>query len=76
MKQAFDAAWDTLKTGGSVDAAAYKAEWARETIALRIIEMVQRGEHDISKLQADALVHLATAQFAQRSQEKRGVFAR
>jgi hypothetical protein len=29
MKQAFDAAWQSLKDCGSVDVAPYRAEWAR-----------------------------------------------
>jgi hypothetical protein len=39
------------------------AEWACETLALRIIETVQkRGERDLERVRDDALLHLAQAE--------------
>jgi hypothetical protein len=47
MRDAFLAAWESVKASGSVDAAPYRSEWARETLALRIIDMAQVGERDV-----------------------------
>jgi hypothetical protein len=38
-----------------------EADWARETLALRIIERTQAGEQDVKRLRLDALAHLAQA---------------
>jgi hypothetical protein len=61
IREAFGSAWESLKSNGSPDMVDGKAEWARETIALRIIDMAQRGERDASKLRDDALAFLAQA---------------
>jgi hypothetical protein len=61
MKAAFEGAWTALKVSGSVDAAPYRADWARETLALRIIDRAHHGERDTAALRDDALVYLAQA---------------
>ena len=50
-----------MQETGSVDAALYRSEWARETLALRIIEMTERGERNIDRLRSDALAYLSNA---------------
>jgi hypothetical protein len=61
MRIAFETAWESVIASGSVDAAPYRSDWARETLALRIIELAQSGERDVDKLRKDALAHLAKA---------------
>jgi hypothetical protein len=61
MRDAFLAAWESVKVSGSVDAAPYRSEWARQTLALRIIDMAQVRERDVDRLRDDALAHLAKA---------------
>jgi hypothetical protein len=63
MKAAFEDAWSALKASGSVDAAPYRAEWAREVLALRIIDKAHHGERDTAALRDDALAYLAMAKF-------------
>jgi hypothetical protein len=63
MRAAFEAAWNSLTACGSVDTVAYRAEWARETIALYIIEATERGERDVAKLREEAIAHLTNARF-------------
>ena len=46
--------------------APYRAEWARETLALRIIEQAHNGTWDITELCDDALAHLAKAKFGEK----------
>jgi ketopantoate reductase len=70
MRAAFEAAWNSLTACGSVDTVAYRAEWARETIALYIIEATQRGERDVVKLREEAITHLANATFGRRSSDR------
>ena len=70
MRAAFEAAWNSLTACGSVDTVAYGAEWARETIALYIIEATQRGERDVAKLREEAIAHLANARFEGRSSDR------
>ena len=59
MREAFDSAWETVKLSGAPDMVDGKADWARETLGLRIIETAQKGERDPIRLQEDALAHLA-----------------
>jgi hypothetical protein len=59
MSAAFNSAWEAVKD--APDMADGKADWAKETLGLRIIETAQRGEHNVARLQADALAHLANA---------------
>lgn len=59
MSKAFEGAVAKLKESSIVYPAA-QTEWARETLALRIIETVQkRGERDLERLREDALLYLA-----------------
>jgi hypothetical protein len=52
---------DKLQQSGILFPPQYE-EWARETIALRIIEVAQKsGERDLDRLRDDALGHLAQA---------------
>ena len=61
MHKAFESALGTLKES-SIVYPEPESEWARETLALRIIETVQqRGERDLARVRDDALVHLARA---------------
>jgi hypothetical protein len=59
MSEAFDSAWESVKASGDPELVDGKAEWARETLALRIIDRAQAGELDTKRLQQDALAHLA-----------------
>lgn len=59
MGEAFEGAWKSLKDYGSIDAKPSRAAWARETLALRIIETAQAGERDVNRLRDDAIAHLA-----------------
>jgi hypothetical protein len=59
MSAAFNSAWEAVKD--APDMADGKADWARETLGLRIIEAAQRGEHNVARLQEDALMYLAKA---------------
>ena len=38
-----------------------REKWAREVLALRIIDGVKGGERDIGRLREDALIHLKLA---------------
>jgi hypothetical protein len=67
MREAFNAAWDCVKSDGSPDLADGKAEWARETLALRIIDRAQAGERDVQRLRVDALAHLANARMQKQA---------
>ena len=59
MRKAFESALAKLTDAGVVLPDAH-AEWARETLALRIIETVQkRNERDLERVRDDALLHLA-----------------
>jgi hypothetical protein len=56
---AFDGAWAALQAAGSAFTAPASAPAAREILAKRIIDMAQTGLLDVTKLQDDALAHLA-----------------
>jgi hypothetical protein len=58
MGNTLDAAWVSLTPG---ETAPHKRGWARETLALRIIEAVKGGERDAARLRQDALVYLKLA---------------
>ena len=58
MGNALDSAWSSLTPG---ETAPHKRKWAREVLALRIIDGVKGGERDIGRLREDALVHLKLA---------------
>jgi hypothetical protein len=59
MSKAFESALAKLKESSIVYPEA-QVEWARETLALRIIETVQkRGERHLERIRDDALLHLA-----------------
>ena len=59
MSDAFSSAWESVKSSGDPQMVDGKAEWARETLALRIIDKAQAGERDVIRLRDDALEHLA-----------------
>jgi hypothetical protein len=59
MSEAFHSAWDVVKA--APDMADGKADWAKETLALRIIETAQRGEHNVARMREEALAYLANA---------------
>ena len=61
MHKAFESALGKLHESSIVHPGS-QSEWARETLALRIIETVQqRGECDLDRVCDDALMHLAEA---------------
>jgi hypothetical protein len=61
MHKAFESALGKLNES-SIVYPEPESEWARETLALRIIETVQqRGERDLDRVRDDALMHLAEA---------------
>ena len=60
VMQSVDFAWEFLKSNGSPYTDG-KSEWARETLALRIIDTSQKGERDVIKLREDAWGFLAQA---------------
>lgn len=67
MSKAFSDALDRLRQSG-IHYPAPNDEWVRETLALRIIETVQKGgERDPDRIREDALGHLAHAKPPQRS---------
>jgi hypothetical protein len=66
MHQAFNAAWDSMTTSGYFSDGKMGSEAARETLALRIIEIGQTGERDVIRLREDALAHVAAVK-AQKS---------
>ena len=61
MADAFEAAWQELKTSGSSFAAPFREEWTRETLALRIIDLAQAGELSIGRLRDEAIASLNEA---------------
>jgi hypothetical protein len=67
MREAFNSAWEALKASGDPQLVDAKAEWARETLALRIIDRAQRGERDVERLQLDAIAHLANSKMEKRA---------
>jgi hypothetical protein len=58
MGRAFDAAWDRLIGSESAYADGPKAEAAREALALKIIELGDRGERDLQRMAERALREL------------------
>ena len=58
MGLAFDTAWQALVASGSGLVASFRAETTREALALRIIDAVQLGEHDVARLRDDAIAHV------------------
>ena len=61
MGKAFSAALESLRESG-VHYPPLHDEWVRETLALRIIDTMQKGgECDLDSLRDDALGHLAQA---------------
>jgi hypothetical protein len=56
MGDTFDSAWAALMPG---ETAPHRRKWAREALALRIIEVVKGGERDVTRLRQDALSYLS-----------------
>ena len=56
---AFDSAWQDLQASGNIFSSQLTADWAREKIAKRVINMAQHGERDPDRLSCDALEYLA-----------------
>ena len=61
MGAAFDSAWQVLEASGNIFNSHFTADWARKTIATRIINMALRGERDPDRLSDDALAYLVQA---------------
>ena len=47
---AFDSAWQDLQASGDIFSSQFTADWARDKIAKRSINMAQRGESDPDRL--------------------------
>ncbi len=58
MGLAFETAWERLLVVGSALVASFNADGAREALALRIVHMAQRGEHDLNRLRDDAVAYV------------------
>ena len=67
MSEAFTAAWESVKLNASPDMMNGNADWARETLAMRIIDRAQAGECDVKRLHLDAVAHLANAKIEKRA---------
>ena len=48
-----------MQASGDIFSSQFTAEWAREKVAKRIINMAKRGERDPDRLSYDALEYLA-----------------
>ena len=51
--------FDLRQGQGDVDATPYRAEWAREILALRIIQVARQGERDVRVLRDDGAMSAA-----------------
>ena len=71
MGRAFEAAWSTLRERGELKLAEEREAWAKEMIALRIIDEAQRGERDPDRLRDDALTYLGQAISAPAAEQSR-----
>ena len=58
LDEAFDGAWKALKASRSLFTTSFRADKAREILALRIIELAQRGERDPIRLRDEVLDNL------------------
>ena len=67
MREAFNVAWDSVKSSGDPQMVDGKADWARETLALRIIARAQGGERNVKRLHLDALEHRANAKIQKKA---------
>jgi hypothetical protein len=65
MGDALNAAWNSLT--GAADYGGGTADWARELLAMRIIETAQAGERNVTRLHDDALAHLANLRIQKRA---------
>jgi hypothetical protein len=59
MAAALDSAWQDLEASGNIFSSQFPADWAREKMAKRIINMARRGERDPDHLSEDAVAYLA-----------------
>ena len=63
IREAFNLALESAKTSVPAD----ELEWARETVALRIIDTALGGENNVDRLRDDALAFLANAKMKKRA---------
>ena len=56
MSKAFDGAWQSVLASGN--GIHLPADTMREALALRIIELAQHGERDLTRLRDDAVAHV------------------
>jgi hypothetical protein len=61
MRTAFDSAWQRLMASGSTLASPSSADKTREALAMHIIDLAQRGEHDVNRLCDDAVAFVLDA---------------
>jgi hypothetical protein len=61
MGVAFDTAWQKLLASGSTLASPSSADKTREALAMYIIDVAQRGEHDVNRLCDDAIAFVQDA---------------
>ena len=71
LSEALADAWRSLQTTGVYFTSRAQAEATREKLAMRIIEMAERGERDPHRLRADALEHLAQSNLGVGGREAR-----
>ncbi len=61
LGRVFEDIWATLEQSGSPLALGPRVEQTREALALRIIDVAQRGERDPNRLRDDALAYLGAS---------------
>jgi hypothetical protein len=59
MRRVFNAAWDELVASASIHAKPARADRTRETLALKVIALVQKGGRDFEMLKRQALRQIA-----------------
>ena len=58
---AFETAWQKLLVSGSALASSRYADATREALAMHIIDLAQRGERSVNRLQDDAVAFVLEA---------------
>jgi hypothetical protein len=61
MGLAFDAAWQNLLVSGTHLASSAYADATREALAMHIIDLAKRGEHDVNRLCDEAVAFVLDA---------------
>jgi hypothetical protein len=61
LGEAFESAWQRLLVSGSALASSRYADATREALAMHIIDLAQRGERNLHRLQDDAVAFVRGA---------------